>query len=257
VALGLRGLVVGILVVLPLVVILLQLVLVVGEQRGEPLALALAAEGEPMLAPSIPLRRVLVIAALASLARTAAADPEEVSDLSSLPRVVETASREPPGPFPPPPPEGTPRTFSAALSIGPGWLALHDGQGRDGQGATSLVGRLAKVFAPEWCAFLGVDRSSTERGGARFAQTAALLGVQRFLFGRLYLGGALAMAMVKESGVPDGLTDGPGYGFSAAVGVEALRGRHAALTAELSLTVAEYPKETWEMGGVRLGMVVF
>jgi hypothetical protein len=129
--------------------------------------------------------------------------------------------------------------------------------GRDGQGSTSLAARLGLVVAPEWCVFLGVDRSSTDRGGATFAQTAALLGVERYFVGRLYLGGALALAMVKESGVPDGLTDGPGYGFSAIVGIEALKLRHAALTAELSLTMAKYGAETWEMGGLRLGVAVF
>jgi hypothetical protein len=83
-------------------------------------------------------------------------------------------------------------------------------------------------------------------------------GVQRFLFGRLYLGGALAVAMVQESGVPDGLTDGPGYGFSTHVGVEIFKGQDVALTGELTLTMARYPDdETWEMGGVRLGMVLF
>jgi hypothetical protein len=113
------------------------------------------------------------------------------------------------------------------------------------------------VAAPEWFVFLGVDRSSTGRGGATFAQTAALLGAQRYFLGRLYLGGALAMAMVQESGVPDGLTDGPGFGFSAILGIEAVRTRHAALTAEMSLTMAKYSTETLEMGGLRLGLVVF
>jgi hypothetical protein len=136
-------------------------------------------------------------------------------------------------------------------------LALRDSVGRDGQGATSLAARLSLVVAPEWCLFLGVDRSSTERGDATFAQTAALLGAERYFFGRLYLGGAAAMAMVKESGVPDGLTDGPGFGFSATIGIEALKAQHAALTAELSLTMARYAKETWEMGGLRLGVAVF
>ena len=147
--------------------------------------------------------------------------------------------------------------LSGSVSIGPGWLALRDKQGRDGQGATSLSARLGAVVAPEWCVFLGVDRSSTERGAATFAQTAGLFGAQRYLFGRLYLGGALAVAMVRESGVPDGLTDGPGWGFSALAGVEAVRTRHLALTAELSTTMAFYGEEAWEMGGLRVGLTLF
>jgi hypothetical protein len=214
------------------------------------------------------IARAATVASLVSLAGTAAAEepvatpaaealPAPEGDLSHLPRTVETPEGEPRGAYPSAPPEGEPRLLSASLSLGPGWLALRDSVGRDGQGATSLAARVSLVVAPEWCLFLGVDRSSTERGDATFAQTAALLGVQRYFLGRLYLGGAAAMAMVKESGVPDGLTDGPGFGFSAMIGVEALRSRHAALTAELSVTLARYAKESWEMGGLRLGVTVF
>jgi len=203
--------------------------------RAVTIAILLSAAGsgvaaeEPVAAPA---------------AAPAPGPPADQSEPSHLPRTIETAEKEPSGLFPPAPPEGESRTISGTLSLGPGWLALRDAQGRDGQGSTSLAARLGLVVAPEWCVFLGLDRSSTDRGGATFAQTAALLGAQRYFVGRLYLGGALAMAMVKESGVPNGLTDGPGFGFSALAGIEALRMRHAALTAELSLTMAKYSTET-------------
>jgi hypothetical protein len=222
-------------------------------------------------ASSSRIARSLMIVALVSGARLAAAEGEitdaptapapdpvvEEPTLSDLPRTMETAEREPRGAFPPAPPAEDARTVSASLSIGPGWLALRDDLGRDGQGSTSLAARLGVVVAPEWCLFLGIDRSSTKRGAATFAQTAALLGLQRYFLGRLYVGGAGALAMVRESGVPGGLTDGPGYGFSALVGIEAVKTRHAALTAELSFTLATYGKESWEMGGLRVGLVVF
>jgi hypothetical protein len=175
--------------------------------------------------------------------------------LATAEPLVQTAPA-PTGPFPARPPRGQGRVLSASVSVGPGWLALHDSQGRDGQGALALSGRLGVVPAPNWNVFLGVERTSTERDGATFAQTAATMGVQRFLWGRLYLGGGLALAAVSQSG-PDGLTDGPGYGFTANAGVEALRTAHVAFTAELSLTVAGYSRETWEMGGLRVGMVAF
>jgi len=183
--------------------------------------------------------------------------PADQESLSLLPRTIEAAEREPAGAFPPAPPEGQSRMLSLAVSVGPGWLALRDKYGRDGQGATSLSARLGAVVAPEWCVFLGVDRSSADRRGATYAQTAGLFGGQRYLFGRLYLGGALAVAMVRESGVPDGLTDGPGWGFSALAGVEAVRTDHVAVTAELAATMAFYGTEAWEMGGLRVGVSLF
>jgi hypothetical protein len=183
--------------------------------------------------------------------------PPAPAELSQLPRTQPAWNDEPRGPFPSRPPTDPARTLSAAVSLGPGWLALRDEEGRDGQRAIGFALRLGAVVAPEWNLFLAVERNSTQRGGATFAQTAALGGVQRFFFGRLYLGGALALAMVQESGVPGGLTDGPGYGFSTHVGVELFRVQDAALTAELTLTMAKYPHETWEMGGLRLGLVIF
>jgi hypothetical protein len=190
-------------------------------------------------------------------APVASASPQEPTDLSQLPRTQPASNDEPQGAFPSRPPVGEPRTLSASVSLGPGWLALRDSEGRDGQRALGFAVRLGAVFAPQWNLFFAVDRNSTERGGAIFAQTAAMGGVQRFFFGRLYLGGALAVAMVQESGVPGGLTDGPGYGFSTHVGVELLRAQDVAITGEVTLTMARYPDETWEMGGVRLGMVLF
>ena len=223
-----------------------------------------------MLASCRIVRRVVLVALLSAspvaLAQegdtspvTEAPSPSagDEDDQSHLPQTIETAEREPAGAYPLVPPEGPPRLLIGSVSLGPGWLALRDRQGRDGQGATSLAARLGAVVTPEWCVFLGLDRTSTERGGATFAQTAALFGGQRYLFGRLYLGGALAMAMVSESGVPDGLTDGPGYGLSGLVGIEALRSKHVALTGELSVTMAYYGKEAWEMGGLRIGVSVF
>lgn len=214
------------------------------------------------LTPSFRIAFSLPIAALLLAGGTAAAEdgapaaaappPAPEGELSHLPRTVETAG-EPSGEFPPPPPSGEPRLVIASLSLGPGWLALRDAQGRDGQSATSLTARVGLVVAPEWCVFMGLDRSSTDRGGATFAQTAVQFGVERYFLGRLYLGGALVAAMVKESGVPNGLTDGPGYGFSALVGIEMVKTRHAALTAEASFTLAKYSTESWEMGGLRLG----
>jgi hypothetical protein len=217
------------------------------------------------------VRRVVIVALLgaspALAAEETASPPPETpagpsqpaaeDNLSLLPQTIEAAEPEPAGAFPPAPPEGQGRLLSAAVSIGPGWLTLSDKHGRDGQGATSLSARLGAVVAPEWCVFLGIDRSSTDRGGATFAQTAGLFGGQRYLFGRLYLGAALAVAMVRESGVPDGLTDGPGWGYSVLAGVEAVRTRHVAVTAELSMTTAFYKEEAWEMGGLRVGVALF
>jgi hypothetical protein len=174
--------------------------------------------------------------------------------LAADPRVITAVP--PDGPFPPPPPRAEGRRLNASVSAGPGWLALHDDVGRDAQGALAFNARLGVVPAPNWNLFLGVDRASTERGGATYAQTAAVAGLQRYFLGRCYLGGGLALGWVSESG-PGGLTDGPGYGFTAHAGVEALRTTHLALTAELSLTVAAYARETWEMGGLRLGVIAF
>jgi hypothetical protein len=209
--------------------------------------------------PIASLIALLSLPVLAVAAPAAADEPQPafVAAPSFQPRTVVIPGDEPRGAFPGRPPEGAPRTFSGALSLGPGWLALRDKLGRDGQGAMALGGRIGVVLAPDWNMFLGFERNSTKRGDATFAQTAALWGVQRFLFGRLYVGGALGVAMIEESGVPDGLTDGPGYGFSAHVGVEALRTTHLALTAELGLTMVQYAREVWEMGGLRLGVVAF
>jgi hypothetical protein len=182
--------------------------------------------------------------------------PEEGTSLSHLPR-TEVNAAGPQGDFPPPPPRGKPREGSIAVSIGPGWLALRDDIGRDGQAALGFAGRLGMVVFPEWNVTLGLERTRTSRGEATFSQTAGLVGVQRFFYGRVYLGAAAGLAWVQESGVPDPLTDGPGLAASAAVGVEAWRGSRFALTAELSITGAQYEKEAWEMGGFRLGLILF
>jgi hypothetical protein len=196
----------------------------------------------------------------ASAATSPAAAPgRDAPDFARVPRTVAITAGQSPPPIalPPPPPQGQPRTFSVALSIGPGWLALRDQIGRDSQQATSGTGRLGVVIGPEWNMTLGLDRASTRRGAATFDQTAVCLGLQRFLFDRLYLGGALGLARVAESGVPDGLSDGPAGAVSAHLGIEAVRLRHAALTFEASFTIASYSKEAWEMGGLRVGVIVF
>jgi hypothetical protein len=187
----------------------------------------------------------------------AAADTQTPpADYSQAPRTV-PASEGPQGELPPPPPRGRARSASAAISAGPGWLALRDELGRDGQMATSVAGRVGVVIGPEWNLMLGFDHARTDRGGATFSQTAGLFGVQRFFFKRVYLGGALGMGFVKESGVPNGISDGPGATLHVHLGVEALRLRHIALTVEASFSVASYQREGWEMGGLRLGAVVF
>jgi hypothetical protein len=183
--------------------------------------------------------------------------PEALPQLSNVPRTVEDAGAEPRGDFPPPPPTDPARTLSAAVSVGPGWLALRDSIGREGQGARAFGLRFGAVIAAEWNVFLGIERTSTERGGATFAQSAAIVGAQRFLFGRLYAGAGLGMAFVQETGVPRGLTDGPAPALSGTLGVEVVRTLHCALTIEVTMTAAQYPKEAWEMGGVRLGVVLF
>ena len=45
--------------------------------------------------------------------------------------------------------------------------------------------------------------------------------------------------------------------MSGHLGVELLRSQHVALAAEVSFTLAQYQKEKWEMGGVRLGLLLF
>jgi hypothetical protein len=182
---------------------------------------------------------------------------ETPAEHSVEPREVPVAGG-PQGELPPAPPRGRARTYSGAVSAGPGWLALRDDRGRDGQTATSLAGRLGVVIGPEWNLVLGIDHARTGRGGATFSQTAGLIGAQRFLFGRVYLGGGLGMAFARESGIPDGLTEGPAATLSAHLGVEAVRLRHAAFTAEVSFTLAEYDNDDiWEMAGLRLGVVLF
>ena len=205
-------------------------------------ALALAAGVTPFPAP-----------VAAAAAQDAPAPPP---GHSQGPREV-PADEEPQGALPPPPPRGDPRRANAAISAGPGRLTLWDDLGRDGQGAASLAARVGVVMAPEWNLVLGVDHARTDRGGATFSQSALLFGVQRFFFGRLYLGAALGMGFVEESGVPGALADGPGATFSAHLGVETFRLRHAALTVEIAYTIAEYKDEMWEMAGLRLGAVVF
>ena len=49
----------------------------------------------------------------------------------------------------------------------------------------------------------------------------------------------------------------PAEGLSAHLGIEAMRLRHAALTLEAGFTIASYAEEAWEMGGLRLGVIVF
>jgi hypothetical protein len=163
---------------------------------------------------------------------------------------------EPTGAFPAPPPSGQARNVSLGLSAGPGWLALHDRIGRDGQGALALSARLGVIIAPQWNLFLGGDFASTRRGDSTFSQSAVLLGIERFFLGRIYLGAAPALGAVQQSG-GDGLSDGPGYGFSAHAGVEALRTAHVGLTVELGLTALFYEREAWEMGGLRAGVIFF
>lgn len=190
-----------------------------------------------------------------SVAAAAPANQHTWPDLSDLPRTLEHAGA-PQGALPPAPPKGTARAISLTGTAGPGWLALRDDLGRDGQKASGFAVRLGLVVAPEWTLTTGVDRTSARRGEATFSQTALLMGLQPH-FGRLYLGGALGVAWVRETGVPDGLTDGPGVSLSGTLGIEAVRTRHAALTAEVTMTVGKYERESWEMGGVRLGVVVF
>src|SRR5947207_15995771 len=57
--------------------------------------------------------------------------PPELTDLSQLPRTQPAVNDEPRGPFPARPPAGEARTLSAAVALGPGWLALRDREGRD------------------------------------------------------------------------------------------------------------------------------
>jgi hypothetical protein len=205
-----------------------------------------------------PLTVAVAVPALLLARLSAAAPPEPATppDYARAPRSV-PAPEGPQGELPPPPPRGRARTASAAVAAGPGWLALRDRQGRDGQWATSVAGRLGVVPGPEWNLLLGFDHARTDRGGATFSQTAFLVGAQHFFARRIYLGAALGMAFVKESGVSAGLTDGPGGTLSSHLGVEALRLRHAALTVEASFSIAEYNEELWEMGGLRLGVTVF
>lgn len=183
--------------------------------------------------------------------------PLDAATLSQAPRTLPIADAGPQGDFPPAPPRGVPRAANAGLSVGPGFLALRDELGRDGQGATSFAARVGMVVAPEWNLVLGIDHARTDRGEATFSQTAALLGIHRYFFGRLYFGGAMGLGWVRESGVPDGLTDGPGIALSAALGFELVRRPHWALTAEAGLTYAQYEKEGWEMSGLRLGVLIF
>jgi len=212
----------------------------------------------PLRSHAAPLLGALLIGLLAQpMVARAQPAPEAWREISQAPRSVSETTEARHGSFPPPPPRGRARTGSLAVGVGPGWLALRDAIGRDGQAATNVATRAAAVMTADWMVFLGLDHTSTERGEATFSQTAGLLGVQSFLFQRFYVIGALGLAWVRESGVPNGLTDGPGYTLSAAVGVEAWRFDHLALTLEVGLSGAQYTHEAWEMGGVRLGCVVF
>jgi hypothetical protein len=202
------------------------------------------------------LTAAALLASLVSPVASARALTVDTADESQVPHTVDTATQQPQGPFPPAPPQGEPRSVSAALLAGPGWLALRDDLGRDGQQATSLAGRLGVVIGPEWNLILALEHTRTERGQITFSQTAGMMGVQRFLFERLYLGGALGLAWVKEH-ASEGLSDGPGGTVSGHLGVELLRSHHVALAAEVSFTLAQYQKEQWEMGGVRLGLLLF
>jgi hypothetical protein len=199
---------------------------------------------------------LLLVPFAASAQDAPAPAPDPSPNYSHQPRTI-PAPEGPQGAFPPPPPRGAGRTLNAAISAGPGWLALRDDLGRDAQQATSLTARVGVVMGPEWNLVLGLDHARTRRGGATFSQTAGLFGVQRFFFKRVYLGAAVGMAFVKESDVPNGITDGPGGTLSAHLGVEAVRLRHAALTVEAGFTIAEYNEEKWEMAGARLGVVLF
>ncbi len=185
----------------------------------------------------------------------AAAGPSEPNAL--LPRLIEDGDGGPQGAFPSRPPSGRPRGTNVTASVGPGFLALDDAIGRDGQGATGLMARIGMVPVPEWNLFVAVEHTTTDRDGATFAQTAGLLGAQRFFMHRLYLGAGVGLAGVAQTGVEDGISNGPGLTLSAHLGVEAIRWSHVALTAELSFTRASYEREAWEMGGLRIGLVVF
>jgi hypothetical protein len=178
-------------------------------------------------------------------------------ELSNQPHTVTIEDAGPAGTFPLPPPAERARFLMVDLSLGPGWLALHDQLGRDGQGAMAMAARVSVMLAPDWCVFVAADHVRTERGGATFSQTAGLLGLQRYVLGRLYLGAAVAVGEVKESSVTRNRSQGPGDGASAFLGIEVLRGPNLALTAEVAVTLIEYPDESWEMGGVRLGVATF
>ncbi len=200
---------------------------------------------------------MLTIISVPVLVALAAADPHAVeAPPSQAPTTVQGAGAPPPLAFPPPPPKSLDRGVSLSLSAGPGWLALRDDIGRDGQSAMSLGGRLGAALNPDWMLHFTADHTATKRGGSTFSQTALLLGLQRFLFQRLYLSAAAGLAWVRQHG-PAGLTDGPGFAYSAALGAELMQSEHAAVTAELAFTMGHYQVEKWEMGGVRLGLSFF
>lgn len=175
---------------------------------------------------------------------------------SQMPTTVPAATSAAPAPFPPPPPAGVYRGATLSLSVGPGWLALRDDLGRDGQKATGFAGRLGVVLDPRWVASVSADHTRTTRGSSTFSQTALLFGVHRVLLERLYLGGGFGLSWVRATG-PLSASDGPGWAYSASVGVEALRGEFVALTMEAAFTMGHYQAERWEMGGLRAGLLIF
>ena len=176
---------------------------------------------------------------------------------SQVPTTVQQPAAPSPLPFPPPPPRGLCRGFGVSFSVGPGWLALRDDIGRDGQSAIAVAGRVSSVVYPDWLAHVSAEHTATERGGSTFSQTAVLLGGQRFFFGRLYLGGAIGLAWVRDSGGGTSLTNGPGFAYSGTLGVELVQAEHVAVTAELAFTMGHYEVEKWEMGGLRFGLAIF
>jgi hypothetical protein len=193
----------------------------------------------------------------ALLAVSAGDSPAPEAPPSQVPTTVQQPAGPPAQPFPPPPPRGLYRGTSFSFSVGPGWLALRDDIGRDSQSAIAVAGRVSSVVYPNWLAHVSAEHTTTDRGGSTFSQTAVLLGGQRFFFGRLYLGGAIGLAWVRDSGHGSSLTNGPGFAYSGTVGAEILQAEHVAVTAELAFTMGHYKVEKWEMGGLRFGIAIF
>jgi hypothetical protein len=204
--------------------------------------------------------------------------------------VLEPAPPPPQGPFPPPPPEhvdpaapaatfftpdeppwgtlaaeGQPveapvRRFSFTAAIGPGLLV---GPGERDLAMSYQLFRVGLGLDPRLTVVLGwagVGTNSVNPATDRdswLKQDLWSAGLQALVLPRLYLRGALGLALVSESVGELTFKGGRGLATEGAIGYELLQRRHVAVAVELNGSFSHYARESWKTAGLQLSVSLF